>query len=327
MRGLKLGGIAIAALLLAVPYTATALDGLPDFEFWDDTGQHFRFEFLGSMFGAPLGPERTVVVPGKELAPSDLTLVFRIRVLSRGFDGVGLGSYGLHTSHAGVTCPPFGPQMRAFGYPAVAAGWLQGDGVSPSPFQGAIQVTEWCAPGDTRATWYFRFDPVLESQVSKPLFVTLDTEQGAGGALWVSGRNSSLPTSQRIGLLPFVDRCGDRDLDQICNDVDPCVSTPNIEPLVDLNRDGVPDECQCGDPNASGSYESQDLFDAHSCLLGDPEALAAPCSEQINRGDTDNDGFWSSADLLSIYQALTGATQAWALTCPVRPEGDAPASF
>lgn len=321
MRGLKLGGVAITALLLAVPYTATALDGLQDFEFWDAAGQQFRFEFLGSMLGAPLEPERTLVVTGKEIAPSDLTLVFRIRVLSQGFDGVGLGAYGLHTSHAGVTCPPFGPQMRAFGYPVVAAGWLQGDGegdgVAPSPFQGSIQATEWCAPGDTSATWYFRFDPVLENQVSKPLFVTLDSQQGAGGALWVSG----------IGLLPFVERCDDRDLDRICSDADPCVSTPNIEPFADVNRDGVPDECQCGDPNSSGSYESQDLFEAHSCLLGDREALVPPCSERINNGDTDNDGFWSSADLFHIYKALTGGTPGWALTCPVRPEGEAPPVF
>ena len=77
---------------------------------------------------------------------------------------------------------------------------------------------------------------------------------------------------------------GDSDGDKLCDDEDPCVSLSNTLPVLlllqgapnaDLNGDGVPNECQCGDPNGTGDCESADLFEAFNCIENDPENATA----------------------------------------------------
>ena len=74
---------------------------------------------------------------------------------------------------------------------------------------------------------------------------------------------------------------GDSDSDKLCDDEDPCVSLSNTLLVLMLqqqgapNADGVPNECQCGDPNGTGDYESADLFEAFNCIENDPENTTA----------------------------------------------------
>jgi hypothetical protein len=58
----------------------------------------------------------------------------------------------------------------------------------------------------------------------------------------------------------------DLDCDGSIDGPDLCPNIIEENPLLDRNGDSVGDECQCGDPNASGSYESADLFEMFRCL-------------------------------------------------------------
>lgn len=111
---------------------------------------------------------------------------------------------------------------------------------------------------------------------------------------------------------------------------DPCPITFNAEnpapgqAFFDINQDGVPDECQCGDANGTGAYESADLLATFNCLSSDPTAQFEPCATTIIQGDTNNTGNFESADLLSTFRFLTDATGSWELTCAARPSGTDP---
>jgi hypothetical protein len=128
---------------------------------------------------------------------------------------------------------------------------------------------------------------------------------------------------------------GDADSDKLCQDEDPCLIFPNTLPAAipfvlgtpngDLNADGIPNECQCGDPNGSGGYEADDLFQVFECQTTDPEALQPLCAGRIIKGDANNSGRWEADDLFRIFGAQTGTTfQGFELTCSVRPEGTPP---
>lgn len=122
---------------------------------------------------------------------------------------------------------------------------------------------------------------------------------------------------------------GDSDGDKLCQDEDPCLIFSNTLPVNvgttgdngDANLDGVPNECQCGDPNNTGMFESADLLIAFNCLQNDPQNLQPECASRIAKGEANNTGVWESADLLGIFNAGNGTVATSSLTCAVRPEG------
>ena len=134
------------------------------------------------------------------------------------------------------------------------------------------------------------------------------------------------------------DACDDNDdRDGLPDAVDPCPAFTNTLPVPDgsagwpllgangdRNRDGVPNECQCGDPNANGSHESDDLLRVFLCLGTDPQAKRSPCRDWIRSGDSNNSGAYESADLLNVYATLIGELPSWSLRCPNRPIGSDP---
>jgi len=117
----------------------------------------------------------------------------------------------------------------------------------------------------------------------------------------------------------------DTDGDGICDLVDPCLYYPNRLPLVDTNKDGLPDECQCGDGDGSGAYDGTDVRIASDCAANDPAATRIKsCVLGIARGDADGSGRFEWGDSLLIEDVLRGKTPAHSLRCAVRPEGTAP---
>ncbi len=123
-----------------------------------------------------------------------------------------------------------------------------------------------------------------------------------------------------------LERCeSDADGDGICDTVDPCLFYPNRLPLVDTNRDGLPDECQCGDGNGSGSYETADVKIASDCAATDPAAARIQsCILGIARGDANGSGRFERDDSLLIDAVLRGTAPAHSLRCALRPEGTKP---
>lgn len=125
---------------------------------------------------------------------------------------------------------------------------------------------------------------------------------------------------------------GDADTDKLCQDEDPCLSFGNTLPANDgiagangdRNGDGIPNECQCGDPNGTGAYEADDLFEAFNCSVDDPENQQPLCAGKILKGDANNTGKWEADDLFQIFGATNGTIDSWTLTCAVRPEGTQP---
>ncbi len=117
----------------------------------------------------------------------------------------------------------------------------------------------------------------------------------------------------------------DSDGDGICDTVDPCLSYPNRLPLVDTNKDGLPDECQCGDANGSGIYEAADVKIASDCAAIDPTATRIQsCILGIAQGDANGSGRFEREDSVLIDGVLLGKTAAHSLRCALRPEGTAP---
>ena len=118
---------------------------------------------------------------------------------------------------------------------------------------------------------------------------------------------------------------GNADADGLCDDVDPCPAFPNGLTFSDKDANGVPDECQCGDPNGSGSGESDDLFDLFGCLWSDPTAQSFPCSQIIFRGDTNlaqsGRAVFESADLFNMFGGLTDPDRRVTYSCLARPDG------
>jgi hypothetical protein len=117
----------------------------------------------------------------------------------------------------------------------------------------------------------------------------------------------------------------DSDGDGICDTVDPCLSYPNRLPLVDTNKDGLPDECQCGDANGSGIYEAADVKIASDCASIDPAASRIQsCILGIAQGDANGSGRFERDDSVLIDSVLRGQKAAYSLRCALRPEGTAP---
>lgn len=86
---------------------------------------------------------------------------------------------------------------------------------------------------------------------------------------------------------------------------DLCPFLAEADAFADLNRDGVGDECQCGDANASGTYESGDLFEQFRCLVTAPLPVAGTdCFARVLNADTNGTGRYESADLFSTFRSL-----------------------
>jgi hypothetical protein len=118
----------------------------------------------------------------------------------------------------------------------------------------------------------------------------------------------------------------DSDGDSLCDDADPCLTYPNRLPLVDTDKDGIPDECQCGDADGSGLFDSPDVAIASECAVNDPAAARIrSCISGIVRGDANGSGRFEREDSTLIQQVLGGKTPAYSLRCALRPEGTAPA--
>ena len=124
-----------------------------------------------------------------------------------------------------------------------------------------------------------------------------------------------LVASSLLGVRGFA---ADADGDGIEDSCDPCPSYANSD-LYDRNGDGVPNTCQCGDPNGSGAYEAADLFEAFWCL-GD-EDPDGDCNHSLFNGDANNSGRWEADDLFLIFQAILDLRTVPSLRCSARPEG------
>jgi hypothetical protein len=117
----------------------------------------------------------------------------------------------------------------------------------------------------------------------------------------------------------------DSDGDGLCDDADPCLAYPNRLPLDDTDQDGIPDECQCGDADGSGAFDSKDIAITTECAASDPAADRIPsCIAAIVRGDANASGRFEREDSTLIQQVLGGKTPAYSLRCALRPEGTAP---
>ena len=92
----------------------------------------------------------------------------------------------------------------------------------------------------------------------------------------------------------------DSDGDGAANGFDNCPDEPNPD-QEDSNFDGVGDACQCGDPNESGEYESDDLEFAYKCLSNADDPV---CIDALSHGDANGTGDWESDDLLGIFNAM-----------------------
>ena len=126
-------------------------------------------------------------------------------------------------------------------------------------------------------------------------------------------------------------RGGNADADAFCDDEDPCPVFPNPSDSSDVDGNGIPDDCQCGDPNFTGTVEADDLFKIFNCQLSDAEAARFPCSQIIFKGDTNlTPGIppaYEGADLFNTFQAQSDIARRADLTCPARPTpgiGDIP---
>jgi len=128
------------------------------------------------------------------------------------------------------------------------------------------------------------------------------------GAVVQMGDLSRLPICEQLnGEL-------DRDCDNIPDWLDRCPLVVQTDPTQkDTNRDGIPDECQCGDPNGSGRLEAEDLLMTYQCLRNDP-AGEGVCRGFLARGDANGTGRFESDDLHLIYRAQKG--EPVTLRCP-----------
>ena len=151
------------------------------------------------------------------------------------------------------------------------------------------------------------------------------------GEQWVDTTLTALDASQ-VDPLVTAGGANDADGDGFCNVglsgtviEDPCPEFLNSVDGInqDANDDGVPNECQCGDANGTGAYESDDLLIVFTCLQEDQEATGS-CSQTIINADTNNTGAFESDDLLSIFGALNTSIPGYDLTCPARPTAGDP---
>jgi hypothetical protein len=116
----------------------------------------------------------------------------------------------------------------------------------------------------------------------------------------------------------------DTDGDGLCDGADPCLFYANRLPLVDTNEDGLPDECQCGDADGSGTLDAKDVAVASDCAASDPAASRlSSCVLGIALGDANGSGRFEKEDSALIQNVLAGKSPAYSLRCAVRPEGTA----
>lgn len=147
------------------------------------------------------------------------------------------------------------------------------------------------------------------------------------GEVVITAGTTSAP---KLALYDTGAYCADGDADGNCLCGDPCPSFPNSFPLPepgsvgDLNADGIPNECQCGDANDNGTLDNADLSEIYGCLT---EAIpAATCAANFAGGkmDANNNGAIDNNDLSRIHGALIETLENYELTCVNRPEGTQP---
>jgi len=168
-------------------------------------------------------------------------------------------------------------------------------------------------------------DPVL-GQLGATRIGTLNlSADGPGELSLTEGRFldtrlevQAIPASYGLAYAEY-----DGDGDRICDGIDVCPDTYNRRPVLDSNGDGVPNDCQCGDPNGSGAHESEDLFLVYRCLGNDP-TLVEECSQMAIQGDANGSSSFESDDLFQIFRVLTNEQHPAELTCPARMDGFIP---
>ena len=117
----------------------------------------------------------------------------------------------------------------------------------------------------------------------------------------------------------------DQDGDGYLDSVDPCIHSfdflPPPEPgsAEDLDGDGIPSECQCGDTNGDGLIREADALAITRCV-DSPDY----CYLDVAISEANNNGIFDAADALAVSAVAAGTTPAHTLTCAARPEGSPP---
>ena len=168
-------------------------------------------------------------------------------------------------------------------------------------------------------------DPTI-GHVGSTRIGTLELSAEAPGELYLTeGRFLDTRLEQQlissVGGIAYAEFDGDGD--NICDGIDVCPDTYNRKPVLDSNGDGVPNDCQCGDPGGSGTHENGDLVRAYLCINPAPDRIAE-CEQLAIQGDTDGDGVFSNGDLVRIFNVITNQLHPAELSCPARLDGFIP---
>lgn len=106
--------------------------------------------------------------------------------------------------------------------------------------------------------------------------------------------------------------CDDGDGDGLVDAIDRCPAWAQSDlAQTDSNRDGIPDECQCGDATADGTVNSVDARLIQRCAVG-----LFDCPELC---DVTGDGVCNSVDARLVQRFSVGMIDSEALRCDRRP--------
>jgi hypothetical protein len=156
------------------------------------------------------------------------------------------------------------------------------------------------------------------SASSSPGTVDVTANPGDRGNVYVTSALTAEPIP--FARLAEAVGCVDEDDDLICDPVDACPGGQNTLPLCDTNGDNIPDDCQCGDFNGSGTLTGTDARSINKCSTGSLPPEDCPLDLlDVNLSDT-----LTGTDARNVNKASTGSLQTYELMCDRRPSGEPP---
>lgn len=138
----------------------------------------------------------------------------------------------------------------------------------------------------------------------------VDLETISAGAIFPSTNVIPDTTAATLATASFFGCPGDMDCDTIPDVSDPCPIYSNL-PLPwearDLNGNGIPTECQCGDFDQDGFYSNADITGIFGCVPGSPFPTdPGICAANIDFGEADGDGNWANNDVTLVFGQVPG---------------------
>ena len=138
----------------------------------------------------------------------------------------------------------------------------------------------------------------------------VDLETISAGAIFPSTHDIPDTTVALLATATFFGCPGDMDCDTVLDGADPCPTYSNL-PLPwearDLNGNGLPTECQCGDFDQDGFYSNADVTAIFGCVPGSQFPIdPALCTASIDFGEA-NGANWDNDDVTKVFGQVPGS--------------------